>query len=70
MEEGLGEYASPESILIAAAMMLEHIGCQEKGRALRTAMIQVKEKGIVANGTREGCTAAAFGDALLEVLNA
>ncbi len=70
VEEGLGEYASPESILIAAAMMLEHIGCQEKGRALRTAMIQVKEKGIVANGTREGCTAAAFGDALLEVLNA
>ena len=68
VQEGLGEYASPESILIAAAMMLEHIGCQDKGSALRRAIKTVKDAGIAADGTKNGCTAGAFGDALLKEL--
>ncbi len=65
IEEGLGDYASPESILQAAAMMLEHIGEAKKACALRDAVAAVKASGIVASGSREGATCKAFGDALL-----
>ncbi|MBQ8093184.1 MAG: isocitrate/isopropylmalate dehydrogenase family protein [Clostridia bacterium] len=68
LEEGLGDYASPESILQAAAMMLDHIGCVGHAEKLRSAINRVKSDGIIVDGTRSGATCAAFSDALLEEL--
>ena len=70
IEEGLGDYANPESILQAAAMMLDHIGCVRKAEVLRRAVIAVKEQGIVVTGQREGATCAAFTAALTKHLSA
>ena len=69
MEEGLGDYASPESILQATAMLLDHIGCVDKAVKLRNAIASVKEAGIIADGSRSGATCAAFSEAVLNALN-
>ena len=68
VEDGLGAYANPESILQATAMMLDHIGCVDKANRLRQAVTAVKEHGILVTGLRDGATCAAFSDALLRVL--
>ena len=70
IEEGLGDYANPESILQATAMMLDHIGCVRKAEVLRRAVSAVKEQGIVVTGQREKATCAAFTAALTAQLNA
>lgn len=68
IEEGLADYASPESILQATAMMLDHIGCVDKADRLRNAILSVKSCAIVADGTKEGATCAAFSDAVIRAL--
>lgn len=68
IEEGLADYASPESILQATAMMLDHIGCVDKADRLRNAILSVKSCGIIADGTKEGATCAAFSDAVIRAL--
>ena len=68
IEEGLGDYASPESILQATCMLLEHIGCVDKASRLRAAIQSVKASGIVVDGTKSGATCQAFKDALLATL--
>ena len=69
IEEGLGDYANPESILQATAMMLDHIGCVDKADRLRQAVNAVREKGLLVTGLRSGATCAAFSDALMSELS-
>jgi len=57
IEEGLGDYASPESLLTAAVMMLRHIVLPEKAEKLEAAMQGVTRK---ANGTKVGATCAEY----------
>lgn len=66
--EGLGEYASPESILRAAAMLLSHIGYGQKSAALTAALDRAAEQ-VVCDGTRKGRRASEFGDAVLAALS-
>ncbi len=65
MEEGLGDYANPASILKAEAMLLRHI-CRP-GAAAR--LEQAMEKcTVTVTGTKEGATAKDYTDALLKLL--
>ncbi len=65
IERGMGEYANPESIIKAAAMMLRHICRAEAAAKLEQAMadcaVEVKSDGSAA-------TAAEYADALMELL--
>lgn len=65
IQEGLGEYASPQSILKATVMLLRHIGRQKEALKLEQAMEQCT---VCVNGERSGATAAAYTDSLLEIL--
>ena len=38
IEEGLGEYANPSSLLKAAVMMLSHVGYAEEAKSLESAL--------------------------------
>ena len=70
IEEGLGDYANPESILRAAQMLLSHIGRAEAadrlGRALEICC--ETEKKVAVTGDKTGATCREFGDYLLETL--
>ena len=65
IERGMGEYANPESIIKAAAMLLRHICRFEAAAKLEKAMaectVEVKSDGSAA-------TAAEYADALMELL--
>ncbi len=65
IERGMGEYANPESIIKAAAMLLRHICRPEAAAKLEKAMedctVEVKSDGSAA-------TAAQYADALMELL--
>ncbi len=65
IERGMGEYANPESILKASAMLLRHICRPEAAAKLEKAMescaLEVKSDGTAA-------TAAQYADALMELL--
>ena len=65
MEEGLGAYANPASILKAGAMLLRHICRSEEAARLENAMSQCA---VVVTGTAEGATAQDYTDALIELL--
>ena len=65
IEEGLGAYANPASILKAEAMLLRHIGCIREAQKLEEALAGCE---IVVTGTAEGATCAAYTDALLSLL--
>ena len=65
LELGLGDYANPQSILRAEALMLRHI--------CRTAAAEKLEKAldaceVVVTGDRDGATGAAYTDALMALL--
>lgn len=62
VEEGLAEYASPESIFRAAVMLLRHIGQTKAADRLEQALSDCP---IHANGTKEGATAKAYTDEIL-----
>ena len=71
LEEGLGEYASPASLLRAVVLMLRHIGLADRADRLAAALDRCEqEEKAVANGTRSGATAAAYTDYVLETLAA
>ena len=59
IEAGLGEYASPESILRACALMLSHIGRADAAHRLTRALDACP---LRPNGEADGPTARAFGD--------
>ena len=69
IEEGLGEYASPESILRATVMMLSHVGLQEKADRLAAALDALRAQGaVVVDGTPENATCRDFTAALIGAL--
>ncbi len=65
LEEGLGEYANPQSLLRAAGLLLRHIGCQQEACKLENAMCRC---GITVTGDKTGSTCRQYTDALLELL--
>ena len=70
IEAGEGDFANPASILKAAEMMLRHIAMPEKADRLQAAMqlCTETERRVTVTGHRDGATAAAFTDYLLEKL--
>ena len=65
LEEGLGPYASPESILRAEVLLLRHICKTDAADRLEKAMDSCT---IRADGTASGATAAQYAEALLQLL--
>ena len=68
IEEGLGDYADPRSVMTAAAMLLSHIGYQKECDAMKAAINAVTAKGIFADGTKNGVTTAVFADEVMKEL--
>ena len=69
IQEGLGEYANPASILKAGEMLLRHIGRTAAADRLSEAMAALDREGTVqVTGAREGATCRAYADALLALL--
>ena len=65
LEEGLGAYANPASILKAEAMLLRHICCAEEAEKLEGALTKCK---TVVTGTADGATCQAYADELMSLL--
>ena len=69
IEEGIGDYANPQSILKALVMLLRHIGFVSKAQLLEDALALCdKEKEVVVTGSTEGATCAEFGEYLISKL--
>lgn len=70
IEEGIGDYANPSSIIKAAAMMLKHIACVQKAALLEKAMeiCSETECKVTVTGNKDGATAKEFTDYLLETI--
>ncbi|MBO5954128.1 MAG: isocitrate/isopropylmalate dehydrogenase family protein [Oscillospiraceae bacterium] len=65
LEEGLGDYANPASILKAEAMLLRHICCAEEAQKLEAALAACK---TVVTGDANGATCQSYADSLMELL--
>jgi len=65
VEEGLAEYANPQSILKAEAMLLRHIGKTEAAVRLEQALDRCE---AVVTGDRSGATAKQYTDELMKLL--
>ena len=65
VEEGLADYANPQSILKAAAMLLRHIGRAEAASRLEQALETCPD---APTGLRDGATAQNYTDRLLKLL--
>ncbi len=65
MEEGLGAYANPASILKATAMLLRHIGRTAAAEKLENALNRCP---IAVTGTKDGPTCQEFADELIKLL--
>ncbi len=72
IEEGLGDYANPSSILKACEMLLRHIARSDAADRLAKAMqiCNETEKRVVVTGDRNGATCRAFADYVMETLKA
>ena len=68
IEEGLGDYADPESVLRASMMLLNHIGCQKQADRLAAAIDACKDKGDIVTTDKAHLTCAEFGDKLIAEL--
>lgn len=69
IEQGLGEYANPASILKATEMLLRHIGCVAEADILYKAMKKCEEEGKAAvTGDKNGATAEVYTDQLIKVI--
>ena len=66
MEEGLGDYANPSSLLKAAEMMLRHIGLVDKADRLAAALTACADQ--APTGFADGPTCGAFGEAVKAAL--
>jgi len=68
--EGRGCYADPCSMLRAAAMLLSHIGYQEKSDKLTRALdiCSFEEKKLTITGRSTGCTCEEFGNYVMETI--
>ena len=65
IEEGLGAYANPASILKAEAMLLRHICCVQEAEKLENALSKCQ---VEVTGTASGATCADYTDALVLLL--
>ena len=65
IEEGLGDYANPASILKATAMLLRHICRTDAAQKLEDALQKCT---LTVTGDRSGATCTAYGDALIKLL--
>ena len=70
IEEGLGEYANPSSLMRALEMLLRHIALTDRAEKLSRALniCCESEKKFVVTGDRSGATCAAFADYVLDTL--
>ncbi len=70
IKEGRGKYADPCSMLRASAMLLSHIGYQDKAEALEKALdiCMFEEKKLTITGRDTGCTCEEFGDYVMETI--
>lgn len=70
IEEGIGDYANPSSILKAAEMMLSHCGLSEAAKRLADALTVCNEteKRVVVTGDRSGAICKEFADYVIEKL--
>ena len=69
IEQGIGEYADPASILKATEMLLRHIGCIAEADILYNAMKKCEEEGkAVVTGDKNGATARAYTDQLIKAI--
>ena len=67
IEEGIGDYANPASILKALEMLLRHISMANKADKLAAAVARATEA-VTVTGNTDGATCAEFGNAVLENL--
>ena len=65
LEEGLGDYANPASILKATAMLLRHICRTEAAQKLEDALGKCT---VTVTGDKTGATCVAYGDALINLI--
>lgn len=66
VEEGRDKYADPCSVIRAAAMLMSHIGYQEKADQLNKAIDEcAEEKKLVLTGRSDGATGAEYADYIL-----
>lgn len=63
IEEGIGEYANPSSIIKALEMLLRHIGMADKADKLSSAVAAASQK-VVVTGNKDGATCEDFGNAV------
>ena len=70
IEEGIEQYANPQSIIKAVEMLLRHISYTQKADLLSKALeiCTQKEKKVVVTGTPEGATCREFSEYLLATL--
>ncbi len=70
IEEGIGDYANPTSILKACEMMLRHIGFTQYADKLDKALniCTSTEKKVVVTGNTDGATCSEFGDYVMETI--
>ena len=69
IEEGIGKYANPASILRALEMLLRHIVMPDRADKLSKALDACMAEGkVVVTGNRDGAKAEEFGDYVLEML--
>ena len=64
IEEGIGDYANPASIIKALEMLLRHIGMADKADKLSSAVAKASEK-VVVTGNKDGATCEDFGNAVI-----
>lgn len=71
VKEGRAKYADPSSMIRAGAMLLKHIGYEDKGGKLEMALdiCGQYEKKLVITGRSNGATGAEFTSYLMETLN-
>jgi len=65
IEQGLGEYANPQSILRAEAMLLRHICRNQAAQRLETA---IQKCDVIVTGDKTGATCKAYADAVMKLL--
>ena len=72
VREGRDVYADPSSMLRAAVMLLSHIGYQDRANRLERALdiCTFEEKKLVITGRNTGATCEAFGNYVMETLQA
>ena len=67
IEEGIGEYANPASIIKALEMLLRHIGMANKADKLNIAVASASAK-VNVTGNKDGAKCSEFGDAVISEL--